>query len=270
MVNFFISAFYFPGLGAVPVLIAIGLGLLFGAVWLTPYRPPVIKRYGLWLVALVSAIFTWAAISFVQVLLQGLASQAMLTFWDEATLMAWLLLAGLPPILFSGLVQEAAKLVPVIVYRRRTDWTFTPRVGLMVGAVSGVGFGVFEAVWVHNTIFARGWSWSMVAASGFPALLGFFERFFAVGFHTAVSALAGYGLACGRGWRFYLIAALLHALLNYSVVILQKGLITAVQMEIYVAVITLVLTAAVLWLRWRRSGDETGQTSNAANDEFSG
>ncbi len=252
MVNFFISAFYFPGLNAELILIAVGIGLVLGAIWLTPYWPPLIKRYGLWVVALVSALLTWAAISFVQILLQSLAGQALLAFWDEATLTAWLLLAGIPQILFSGLVQEAAKLVPVIFYRRRTGMDFTPRLGLMVGAVSGVGFGVFEAVWVHNTIFASGWSWGVVETGGFLALLGFVERFFAVGFHTAVSALAGYGLARGRGWRFYLIASFLHALLNYSVVMLQQGLLTALQMEIYVAVLALAVTAVALWLRWRR------------------
>ncbi|KKK54727.1 hypothetical protein LCGC14_3081810 [marine sediment metagenome] len=83
-------------------------------------------------------------------------------------------------------------------------------------------------------------------------LAGFWERFFAVAFHTAASALAGYGLAKGWGWQFYLIAAFLHALLNYSAVLLQSGLFTPVHIEIYVAVVVVLVTGVVLWLRWRK------------------
>jgi len=84
------------------------------------------------------------------------------------------------------------------------------------------------------------------------ALLGFWERFFTVAAHIAFSALAGYGLARGWGWQFYLIASVLHGLLNYSIVLLQAGLLTTVHVEIYVAVIAVVVTAWALWLRWRK------------------
>ena len=90
-------------------------------------------------------------------------------------------------------------------------------------------------------------------AVGFTALLGFWERFFAVAFHIAASALAGYGLAKGWGWQFYLIASFLHALLNYSAVLLTAGVLTAIQLEIYAAVIAVLVTAFVLWLRWRKT-----------------
>jgi hypothetical protein len=91
----------------------------------------------------------------------------------------------------------------------------------------------------------------VVQANGFFSLLGFWERFFTVGFHIAVGAIAGYGLAKGAGWQFYLIAAFLHGALNYSVVLLQKGLLSNTGVEIYIAVFTIVLTAVVLSLRWR-------------------
>jgi RsiW-degrading membrane proteinase PrsW (M82 family) len=255
--QFFISAFYYPGLSWGLILIAIALGLAFGAIWLTPYRPPLIKQPGLWIVGIISALLTWAAIAFIQVPLQAGAGQALLRFWDQTTLIQWLPLAGIPQILLSGFVQEAAKLVPVILYRWRSQISFTPRVGLIVGAVSGAGFGVFEAIWVHNTMFASGWAWGIVEANGFPALLGFVERFFTVAFHIAVSALAGYGLGKHKGWLFYLIASLLHGATNYSVVLLQSGLLTSVQLEIYVAVLTLGITSTALWLRWHKTGEQT-------------
>jgi uncharacterized membrane protein YhfC len=79
------------------------------------------------------------------------------------------------------------------------------------------------------------------------------ERFFSVAAHIAFSALAGYGLAKGRGWQFYLIASVLHGLLNYSVVLYQAGLLTVVPTEIYIAVLAVLVTAGALWLRWRKT-----------------
>ena len=72
-------------------------------------------------------------------------------------------------------------------------------------------------------------------------------------FHTASSALAGWGLARGWGWQFYLIASVLHAALNYGAVVLQKGVFTVAQLEIYAAVFAVAVTGVVLWLRWRKS-----------------
>ena len=158
----------------------------------------------------------------------------------------------------SGLVQEGSKLVPVVTYWWRKDRSIDPKLGLAIGAVAGLGFGVFEAVWAHNTIFASGWTWEAVQTGGLVALAGFWERFFAVAFHIAASALAGYGLAKGWGWQFYLIAASLHGLLNYSVALLQSGIFTIVHVEIYAAVFAVLVTGSALWLRWRKT-DESAE-----------
>jgi RsiW-degrading membrane proteinase PrsW (M82 family) len=259
MIKFFSSAFNFPGLSWTLVLLAIGIGIAFGAIWLTPYWPPIVRKRGLWVVGAVSAFFTWTAIAFIQIPLQGWTGQVLGHFWGQFVLLQWLLLAGIPQILLSGLVQEGAKLVPVIFYWWRNHWSFTPTFGLIVGAVSGAGFGVFEAVWVHNTIFASGWTWGTVETSGFMALLGFVERFFTVGFHIAVASLAGYGLAKRMGWQFYLVASLLHGATNYSVILSQKGLLTSVQVEIYVAVLAVAVAALALWLRWRKPEGSVSQ-----------
>ena len=95
----------------------------------------------------------------------------------------------------------------------------------------------------------------MVESQGLLALLPFVERFFAVALHIGCCALAGYGLAKGWGWQFYLIAAFVHGLANYSVVLWQSQVLTIVQMEIWLAVIATVLTVFVLWLRWRRPAE---------------
>jgi len=247
MVGFFVSGF------ANPSILGIGLAIVFGAIWLTGYWPPLFKKHWLWAVLATSAILTWAAVAFIQIPLQAWAGQALNHFWSQEILIRWLLLAGIPAILLSGLVQEGSKLVPVVVYWWRKGRNIDPKLGLAIGAVAGVGLGIFEAQWAHNTIFAAGWNWEAVQTGGVMALAGFWERFFAVAFHTAASALAGYGLAKGRGWQFYLLASFLHAFLNYSVVFLQSGLMTHIQLEIFAAVWAVLVTAGALWLRWRKS-----------------
>ena len=253
MVNFFISAFYFPGTNWKLILLAIAIGLIFGAIWLAPYRPPLGKKPQLWVVAIVSALLTWTAIAFVQIPLQTWTGKALVHFWSPIILTQWLLLAGIPQILLSGLVQEASKLAPVLFYWWRNKKSFTPQFGLIAGAVSGAGFGVFEAIWVHNQIFASGWSWAMVGTSGFTALLGFWERFFSVAFHISTSALAGYGLTKRKGWQFYLLASFLHGLTNYGIVLLQSNRLTTIQEEIYIAVLAVGISAVVILLRWRKT-----------------
>jgi len=246
MVNTFKSFFQNPS------ALGIGLAIAFGAVWLACYRPPLFKKPWLWAVLVSSAFLTLAAASFVQIPLQVWTGQALNHFWSQEVLMRWILLAGIPQILLSGLVQEGSKLVPVVAYWWRSGKNIDPKLGLAIGAVAGAGFGIFEAQWAHNLIFASGWTWAAVQAGGFMALLGFWERFFTVAAHIAFSALAGYGLAKGRGWQFYLIASALHGLLNYGVVLLQAGLLTALHVEIYVAVLAVLVTAWALWLRWRK------------------
>ncbi len=252
MVNFFVSGFVFPGILWNQVLLGIGLGIVFGAVWFTLYWTPILKNPWLWAVLAGSALLSWAAIAFIQIPLQFWSGQALNNFWSQEILMRRLLLAGIPGILLSGLVQEGSKLVPVVVYWWRKGRNIDPKLGLAIGAVAGAGFGIFEAIWVHNTIFAAGWNWAMVSSGGVIALAGFWERFFTVAFHMGISASAGYGLARGWGWQFYLLAAFLHALINYGAVFFGTGVMTIVQVEIYIAVIAVLVTAVVLWLRWRK------------------
>jgi RsiW-degrading membrane proteinase PrsW (M82 family) len=257
MLDFFNSWFYVPGLTWQLLLLGIALAFAFGAAWFVPYWTPILKKPWAWAILVGSALLTLLAVTFVQIPLQWWASQALGHFWSQETLLDWLLLAGIPTILLSGLVQEGSKLVPVVFYWWRKGRNITPRMGLIIGAVAGLGFGVFEAVWVHNIILASGWSWAAVQTGGVIALAGFWERFFAVAFHIAASALAGYGLAKGWGWQFYLIAAGLHALLNYSVVLLSLGVFGTVGIEVYAAVVASLVAAFVLWLRWRRMAEPT-------------
>ena len=255
MVDFFVSGFVYPGILWNQVLLGIGLAVAFGAVWFAPYWTPILKKPWAWAVLAAGAFLSWAAVAFIQIPLQWWTGQALTHFWSQEVLINWLLLAGIPGILLSGLVQEGSKLVPVVIYWWRKGKNIDPKLGLAIGAVAGLGLGVFEAVWVHNLIFSYGWSWGAVQTGGLVALAGFWERFFAVAFHIAASALAGYGLAKGWGWQFYLIAAFLHALLNYSAVLFQAGVMTTVPLEIFIAVWAVLVAAGALWLRWRKTAE---------------
>jgi len=262
LIQMFTSAFVFPNITLTGLALGIGLSIAFGAVWLIAYRPPVFKRPWLLAVAASSAVLTWAACSFVQAPLQSWTNLALVHFLGLDTVIGWLLVTSIPSVLLSGIVQEGAKLLPVVVWWLRKNTTMTAKTGLIIGAISGAGFGVFEAVWALNTfVFIPGWSWGMVESQGFVALAPFFERFFAIAFHTASCALAGYGLAKGWGWQFYLVASLLHGLVNYSVVLFQTHVMTTVQMEMWITIIAVVLTAVVMWLRWRKPTQQTAKAS---------
>ena len=252
MWDFFVSFFQNPSAWG------IGLAFAFGAVWLAAFMPWLRKNglrvlvfiAALLVVFIASAILTLAAVCFIQIPLQIWIGQALNHFWSQETLLSWILLAGIPSILLSGLVQEAAKLVPPLIYikwRRPKE----ARTAIIVGAIAGVGFGIFEAQWALNMIFASGWTWSWVEAYGFEALLGFWERFFAVALHIGATAIATYGLFKGKWWQFYLLAAFLHAFTNYGVVLLQGAYLTVFQVEIYIAVVALLTMAIAMWLRWR-------------------
>lgn len=253
MNDFFVSWFYYPNILWTQLLIGIGLAIAFGAIWFIPYWTPILKKPWAWAVLAGSALLSLVAVTFVQIPLQVWAGQLLGYFWSQEAIMRWLPLAGVPQVLLSGLVQEGSKLVPVVVYWWRKGRNIDPKLGLAIGAVAGLGFGVFEAVWIHNTIFAAGWTWEAVQTGGLLALAGFWERFFTVAFHIASSAIAGWGLAKGWGWQFYLLASFTHAFINYSAVLLALGVMTNVQIEVFVAVWAMIVTAGALWLRWRKT-----------------
>jgi RsiW-degrading membrane proteinase PrsW (M82 family) len=255
MLSFLKSFFVYPGLSWDLALLGIGLAFAFGAIWFAAYWTPILKKPWAWAALVGSALLTLLAITFVQIPLQWWTSQVIYNSFSEQVILDWLLLLGIPTVLLSGLVQEGAKMVPVVVYWWRKGRRITPRMGLVIGAVAGLGFGVFEALWVHNGLFASGWNWSLVEAGGAVALAEFWGRFFAVAFHIAASALTGYGLAKGWGWQFYLIAAGLHTVGNYSLILAAAGVFGVVGLEIYFTVVASVVAAVALWLRWRKSGE---------------
>ncbi len=243
----------------------IGLAVGFGLVWLTAYWPRQFRRPrllevrvggafltpGMWAVLVGSAFLTLAAVCFVETPLQVWALNH---FWSQEVFSRWILLAAIPSVLLTGLVQEGAKLVPVVVYWRSGD-NIEPKLGLTIGAIAGAGFGIFEAWAALNVQFATGMiTWDVVKTSGFMSLIntGLWHIFFIVAAQIAFSALAGYGLAKGWGWQFYLMASVLHGLLSYAYVLNEAGGFSYIQAVIYITVLAMLVTAGALWLRWRK------------------
>jgi RsiW-degrading membrane proteinase PrsW (M82 family) len=245
------KAFYtYENLSALMVLVAVALALVFAVVWLIIYRPWTFNKAWWVVITIIGAFLTWTAIAFIQIPLQTWTNNGLVDWLGADNFLKWLLVTGIPLVLLSGLVQEAAKLVPVIFMWSTRSRQLDPLTGLYAGAISGAGFGILEAVWVHNSIFSAGWTWDLVSVYGTTALLGFWERFFTIGLHIASGALAGYGWAKGWKWQFYLIATGLHALANYGAILLNKGSLTTNQVELYVAVVSIGATVlAFLMLR---------------------
>jgi len=231
----------------------IGLAVIFGAVWLASLAPLGWRGPWSWLILVVGALLFSPLLAWVQIPFQNLIGDWLVSFFGVETFETWLFLMAVPLILLSGLIQEGAKLVPVVVYWWRKGRNIDPKLGLSIGAMVGVGFGIFEAQFFHNGIFASGWSWGLVELYGVMALAGFWERFFTIAFHTAASALAGWGLAKGWGWQFYLLVSFFHFLLNYLIVFVQKGMLTSFQAEILIAIGAVAVFGVVLWLRWWRT-----------------
>jgi RsiW-degrading membrane proteinase PrsW (M82 family) len=230
----------------------IGLAIVFGLIWLVPLGAWQWRGKWLWL-ALAGVVIFPVSIGLFQSPLQSLVGNWFINQYGLPTYQDHIFLMGIPVILLSGLIQEGAKMLPAVFWWWGQNRQLSPKTGLAIGAMIGMGFGVCEAQWVHNTIFAYGFTWDLVVQYGFNAILPFWERFFTVAFHIATGALTGYGLAKGKGWQFYLIASGIHVLTNYSTLFYLKEMLTGVQIEIVIAVIAVITFGFVLWLRWRKT-----------------
>ena len=236
-----------------PSVMSVSLAVVFGAIWLACYRPPLIAKPWLWAVLAGGAIVAPIALAVMFFPLRLGVSWVYGSLWSQETVARWALLASIPSIYLFGLVREGFKLLPVVGYWWRMDRKMEPRLGLAAGAVSGTGFGILEAHWALSYILGSGWSWDKVQIEGLAALAGFWESFFVIGINVASCALAGWGVARGWGWQCYLLAALGYLLSNYTYVLVSKELITGMQAEFIIAALALAATGVVLWLRERKS-----------------
>jgi RsiW-degrading membrane proteinase PrsW (M82 family) len=255
-VNYFVSFFQNPSAWG------IGLAIAFGAVWLACYRPPLFKKPWLWAVLVSSTFLTLAAVSFIQIPLLNLLNwidDQLYTHYSPSYFVLHRLfyLAGMP--LIVGLVQEGAKLVPVVVWWQRSGRNLDPKLGLTIGAVAGAGFGILQ-MW--GVLGYQGYAYNFFNPA---SLNGFLCTSFTVAAQIAFPALAGYGLARGWGWQFYLIASALHGLLHlawrlFPPVWSFPETRLSIGACVYTAVLAALVTAWALWLRWRKTATTVDPT----------
>jgi RsiW-degrading membrane proteinase PrsW (M82 family) len=245
---------FFPYFFSSPSVLGWTLATIFAAIWLACYRPPLISKPWLWAVLVAGAILAPIAIVITAFPVAAGITQLYLHFWNQQTIEGWTWLLSIPSIFIFGLVWEGAKLVPVGIYWWRKNREIEPKFGLLIGAVAGAGFGWLEAQWTLN-YFIRdsNWSWQLVQVEGFPAIAGFWESFFVLGLNVASTALAGWGVAKGWGWKFYLLAGLVYLVTNYNTILVSRGLVSATQAQFLIAAWALIVVGVTLWLRERKS-----------------
>jgi hypothetical protein len=260
------SWFDYAGVAGTLILLCAVLALVFGAVWLLGHRPPFLKKPSLWLTAIASALITLVATAFIYISINYYYVQWLGDTFDNSTLADTALLWSIPIVLLVGLVQEGAKMVPMLFWR---SGSVKPDIGtwIAIGAVAGAGFGIFEAFNGMCNVFGSGWDWGLVSATGITALLPFWICFWMIACHIGISAVVGYGLAKHRGGGFYGLAVFLHALIAYAAVLATNGTITGNQLGIIVAVAGLIIILISYWLRWRKYGDETPVAVPAATPQ---
>ena len=229
------------------------LAIVFGIIWLACYRPLLLSKPWLWAVLAGGAILAPVAIVITSFPLGYGVSKLVTSLWNQQTVNSWGWLISIPSIFIFGLVWEGAKLMPVAIYWWRKNRDIEPKFGLLAGAVSGAGFGILLTQWTNNFFIAgTSWNWQLVQTQGFPALSGFWESFFVLGLSVASTALAGWGLAKGWGWKFFLLAAFVYLVTNYNTVLVSKGLVSSTQAEIIIAAWAVIVVGVTLWLRERR------------------
>lgn len=233
-------------------LIGVLLALLFGAIWLACYWPPLFKKLSLWLVLAGSALITLLVVSFIQVPIQNAIGKDMLQLMSEGNVVQGLLTNGISLVIINGLAQEGAKLVSPVIYWLLNKRTVDPKLMVAIGATAGAGFGIFEAQFIHNLYIASGWNFGLLQDKGAVILLPILVTFFTVAFHTGACALSSYGVARGFGWLSYPALAIVHALWQYSYYLATAGIISPALYHVYIALFAILVMAGALWLRWKK------------------
>ncbi len=247
--------FDYTGIAGNFILISAGLALGFGIIWLLGHRPPFLREPYLWVTAIASALLTVVATAFIYIPLNYYYAQWLGNTFSMSTLADMALVWSIPIVLVIGLVQEGAKMIPMLFWRTGSEKPDL-KLSIMIGAVAGAGYGIFEAFYGYSQVFRAGWGWSDVTTGGVTELLPFWIYFWMIACHIGISAVLGYGLGKGKGGAYYILAAFLHALVAYVTVLTVNGTITSNQMGIILAVAGLIIISLSLWLRWRKYGEE--------------
>lgn len=212
--------------------------LLIVAFWILVFRVPIWRKPHLLYVFIGSFLLFGPSIAFIQIPLQNAVNVLFFNIWEFPASRMNLLLFGILYVLVAGFVQEGFKFLPVLFLNKRAEYvSVDDRVN--AGIISGAGYGVFEAIWVLSQVFGY----------GFTSVLPFWERFITVPFHMAATGMAAYGLGKKSWWQLFVFASILHALVDYSAVLVNVSLLSAVGAEVYLSIITIGTIGITFWLR---------------------
>ncbi|WP_018962558.1 YhfC family intramembrane metalloprotease [Coprothermobacter platensis] len=211
--------------------------LLIVTFWILVFRAPIWRKPHLLYVFIGSFLLFGPSIAFIQIPLQNLLNLLFFNIWRFSASRTILLIFGIPYVLIAGFVQEGFKLLPVLFLNKRAEYVSVDD-KVNAGIISGAGYGVFEAIWVLSQVFDY----------GFASILPFWERFMTVPFHMAATGMAAYGLGKKRWWQFFVFASILHALVDYSAVLVNVSLLSAVGAEVYLSVVTICTIVVTFWM----------------------
>ena len=146
-------------------------------------------------------------------------------------------IGAIVPALLTGLIQQALKLVPLLIAMRLPK--IKPMAFISLGAFVGAGFGFVEACQIAGPVFQSRTMTSFTLV----------ERIFTVLFHTTTGALMGYGVAQRKIWQYWLASSGLHALSSYLIVFVQMRLATVKTLQTIIAVYDFILVAGMVFLQ---------------------
>lgn len=254
MFQLFTSFFRLPTASAGWTLFAIGLALVYGAIWIAGFWPPLFKNWRLWLVLVAGFILPTIILSFIQLPLQYTTFQYLAPLLDKYFQdIAVKLITGILLAIIFGLTVQGALFIPVFYYRLNRLDEFTPRFGLMVGALSGAVFGMM----LSFSLFSKFVEIGIATALSHPvSYLSFVERFFAVALFAGTTALCGYGLAKGKGWQAYLIFAGVLCVYQYISLLMSAKMFDLWATEIIMTLLSAAAAGLALWLYWKKTKPE--------------
>ncbi|TKJ30303.1 hypothetical protein CEE39_08355 [bacterium (candidate division B38) B3_B38] len=216
-----------------------GIFLLMGLPWLLLLGRDGLRRWYFWLILLVVTCGMLPLTLKVQPFLQAKYSQVVARPLMDRGLTIYIAMVG--TFALSGIVQEFLKWLPIYAYRLIARGKANYRKIIAVGLAAGLGFGWWEAWWLFKSGFG-------IIPFTFWA---YFERFFAIMFHSASAVLLAHGVATRRSGRFYALAAFLHGLGNYTILLTLQNLISTTQLEVLIAIYDGLILTATLWLIYR-------------------
>jgi hypothetical protein len=255
MFQLFLSFYRLPQADIGWILFAIGLALVYGAIWIACFWPPIFKKWPLWLVMIGAFVLPTIALPFIQFPLQSVISQPLISslgryFQDIAVN----LITGVVMAIISGLIVQGVLLIPVLYYRLNKPDEFKPRFGLMVGALSGAIFGMVQAYMLFSKFVEIGIV--SISQANPLSLLAFYETFIGIALYAGATALVGFGLAKGKGWQAFLIFAGVNAIYDYVSLLLAAKALSLLVTEIIIAVLALGCIGLALWLYWKKTRTE--------------